>query len=163
MYCTKTKHIITFDFVMLLRARGNAIPSNPGLSNSFSVVGHIYIPGFYTGQTLSKQNLSKQGYISVVPKLFLPAGAGNQLIKFRGKQPRKSIPTDGERHYLEITTSPGNDFRKSCDVARSGAHLRKNSHYFMAVFSLFWQKICISTQHFKKTRGTPANLPRHTV
>ena len=29
MYCTKTKHIITFDFVMLLRARGNAVPSNP--------------------------------------------------------------------------------------------------------------------------------------
>ena len=30
MYCTKTKHIITFDFAMLLlRARGNAVPSNP--------------------------------------------------------------------------------------------------------------------------------------
>ena len=29
MYCTKTKHIISFDFVMLLRARGNAVPSNP--------------------------------------------------------------------------------------------------------------------------------------
>ena len=29
MYCTKTKHIITFDFVMLLQARGNAVPSNP--------------------------------------------------------------------------------------------------------------------------------------
>ena len=29
MYCTKTKRIITFDFVMLLRARGNAVPSNP--------------------------------------------------------------------------------------------------------------------------------------
>ena len=29
MYCTKTKHIITFDFVMLFRARGNAVPSNP--------------------------------------------------------------------------------------------------------------------------------------
>ena len=29
MYCTKTKHIITFDFVMVLRARGNAVPSNP--------------------------------------------------------------------------------------------------------------------------------------
>ena len=29
MYCTKTKHIITCDFVMLLRARGNAVPSNP--------------------------------------------------------------------------------------------------------------------------------------
>ena len=29
MYCTKTKHIITFDFVMLLRARGNAVLSNP--------------------------------------------------------------------------------------------------------------------------------------
>ena len=29
MYCTKTKHIITFDFVMLLRARGNAVPFNP--------------------------------------------------------------------------------------------------------------------------------------
>ena len=28
MYCTKTKHTITFDFVMLLRARGNAVPSN---------------------------------------------------------------------------------------------------------------------------------------
>ena len=25
MYCTKTKHIIIFDFVMLLRARGNAL------------------------------------------------------------------------------------------------------------------------------------------
>ena len=29
MNCTKTKHIIIFDFVMLLRARGNAVPSNP--------------------------------------------------------------------------------------------------------------------------------------
>ena len=29
MYCTKTKHIITFDFVVLLRAGGNAVPSNP--------------------------------------------------------------------------------------------------------------------------------------
>ena len=29
MYCTKIKHIITFDFVMLLRARGNAVPSSP--------------------------------------------------------------------------------------------------------------------------------------
>ena len=29
MYCTKTKHIITFDFVMLLRARGNSVPTNP--------------------------------------------------------------------------------------------------------------------------------------
>ena len=29
MCCTQTKHIITFDFVMLLRARRNAVPSNP--------------------------------------------------------------------------------------------------------------------------------------
>ena len=29
MYCTKAKHIIIFDFVLLLRARGNAVPSNP--------------------------------------------------------------------------------------------------------------------------------------
>ena len=29
MYCTKTKHIIIFDFVMLLRARGSAVSSNP--------------------------------------------------------------------------------------------------------------------------------------
>ena len=29
MYCTKTKHIITFDFVMLLRARKKAAPSHP--------------------------------------------------------------------------------------------------------------------------------------
>ena len=29
MYCRKTKHIITFDLVMLLRARGNAVPSSP--------------------------------------------------------------------------------------------------------------------------------------
>ena len=29
MYCTKTKHLITFVFVMLLRARGNAVPYNP--------------------------------------------------------------------------------------------------------------------------------------
>ena len=29
MHCTKTKHIIIFDFVMLLRAKGNAVPSNP--------------------------------------------------------------------------------------------------------------------------------------
>ena len=28
MYCTKTKHIITFHFAMLFRARGNAVPSN---------------------------------------------------------------------------------------------------------------------------------------
>ena len=29
MYCTKIKHIIIFDFVMLFRARGNAVSSNP--------------------------------------------------------------------------------------------------------------------------------------
>ena len=29
MYCTKTKHIITFGFLVLLQARGNAVPSNP--------------------------------------------------------------------------------------------------------------------------------------
>ena len=29
MHSTKIKHIITFVFVMLLRARGNAVPSNP--------------------------------------------------------------------------------------------------------------------------------------
>ena len=29
MYCTKTKYTITFDFVMLLRAGGYAVPSNP--------------------------------------------------------------------------------------------------------------------------------------
>ena len=29
MYCTKTKHIIIFDFVMLLRARGYEVSSNP--------------------------------------------------------------------------------------------------------------------------------------
>ena len=29
MYCTKIKRIITFDFVMLLRPRGNAVASNP--------------------------------------------------------------------------------------------------------------------------------------
>ena len=28
MYCTKTKNIIIFDFVMLLRARGNAVSFN---------------------------------------------------------------------------------------------------------------------------------------
>ena len=28
MYCTKAKHIITVDFVMLLGARGNAVPSD---------------------------------------------------------------------------------------------------------------------------------------
>ena len=29
MYCPKTKHIITFDFDVLLRARGNAVLFNP--------------------------------------------------------------------------------------------------------------------------------------
>ena len=29
MHCTKTKHIIAFDFVMFLGARANAVPSNP--------------------------------------------------------------------------------------------------------------------------------------
>ena len=29
MYCAKNKYIITVDFVTLLRARGNAAPSNP--------------------------------------------------------------------------------------------------------------------------------------
>ena len=29
MYCTENKYIITFDFVMLLGARGNAVSSNP--------------------------------------------------------------------------------------------------------------------------------------
>ena len=28
MYCTKTKHVISFDLVMLIRAKGNAVPSN---------------------------------------------------------------------------------------------------------------------------------------
>ena len=35
-------------------------------------------------------------------------------------------------------------------------------HYFMAAFSQFGQKISINIKHFKKTRGTPANLPRYT-
>ena len=29
MYCTKTKYIITFDFVVLLRAGKKVVPSNP--------------------------------------------------------------------------------------------------------------------------------------
>ena len=32
MYCTKAKHIITSDFVMPFRAKGNAVPSNPKLA-----------------------------------------------------------------------------------------------------------------------------------
>ena len=35
--------------------------------------------------------------------------------------------------------------------------------YFMAVFSRFWQKICINLKHFKKTRGTRAKCPRRTI
>ena len=52
------------------------------MSNSFSAGGHIYIPGFYTGQTLLKKIEAAQT-VSVVPKTFLPAGTGNQLMKFR--------------------------------------------------------------------------------
>ena len=51
------------------------------------------------------------------PQNFLSAGTGNQFINFAAHQPRKSIPIDGEWHYLEIATSPGNGLRKSCDVA----------------------------------------------
>ena len=54
-----------------------------GVSNLFSAVGHIYTPGFYTGQTLLKRKLSSQDCISVVPKLFV-CRHRNQLIKFRG-------------------------------------------------------------------------------
>ena len=42
-----------------------------GVSNSFSDVIRIYIPGFYTGQTLLKKNLSTEDCISLVPKLFV--------------------------------------------------------------------------------------------
>ena len=45
-----------------------------GVSNSFSAAGHIYIPGFYTGQTPLKKKLSRQDCVPVVAKRFcLPA------------------------------------------------------------------------------------------
>ena len=77
------------------------------MPNSFSAVGHIYIPGFYTGQILLKKFNQARLYSSG-PQTFLSAGTGNQ-----------------PRHYLEITISSGNDLRKSCDVARNGADLQK--------------------------------------
>ena len=40
----------------------------PWVLNLFSAAGHIYMHGFYTGQTLLKRNLSRKDCISVVPK-----------------------------------------------------------------------------------------------
>ena len=123
---------------------------------------HLYTWILYGPDSVEK-NISRQGYISAVPKLFCLPAQGASRSNFAAHQPRKSIPTDGGWHYLEITTSPGNDFRKSCDVARNGADLRKKGHYFMVAFSQFWQQICINIKHFKKTGDTSANLPQSTV
>ena len=105
--------------------------SKSGVSNSFSVGDHIYIPGFYTSQTLLKKFKQSRLHISG-PQTFLSGGTGNQLIKFRGTLATKFIPINGKRHYLKITTSPGNDLRDWCDVARNGADLPlpKKDHYF---------------------------------
>ena len=86
------------------------------MSNSFSALGHIYIPGFYTGRTLLKKNFNRQDCISVVPKHFCLPAQKTSWSNFAVHQPR---------HYLEVTTSPGNDLRKSCDVVQNGADLQK--------------------------------------
>ena len=46
---------------------------------------------------------------------YVSTGTVNQLSNFVAHQPRKSIPLNGDWHYLEIATSPGNDLRKLCD------------------------------------------------
>ena len=104
-----------------------------GVSNSFSTVGDIYIPGFYTGQTLSKKKFNQaRPYISG-PQTFLCAGTGNQLIEFRSTPATQIYSYDGTWHYLEITTSPGDDLRKSFDVARNGTDLKKKVITSLAV------------------------------
>ena len=53
MYCTKTKRIITFDFVMLLRARGNAVSLNPKQAlESLMQFGRDVFPTLCTAQRL---------------------------------------------------------------------------------------------------------------
>ena len=93
---------------------------NTGVSNSFSAVGHVYIHGFYRGQTLEK-NLSRKDCMSVVPKLFCLSAQETSRLNFAAHQPR---------HCLEIAISPSNDPRKSCDVAQIGADLQKKGHWF---------------------------------
>ena len=41
-----------------------------GISNSFSAVGHVYIPGFYEGRTMCKKNLSRSHYIFFATKFL---------------------------------------------------------------------------------------------
>ena len=71
-----------------------------------------------------KKNLSRQDCILVVHKLFCLL-AEETRSNFAAHQPHKSIPIEGEWHYLEINTSPSNDFQKLCDVAQNGAYLQK--------------------------------------
>ena len=54
------------------------------VSNSFSAVGHIYIPEFYTGRTPLKKKFKQARLYISVPQTFLSASTGNQLMKFRG-------------------------------------------------------------------------------
>ena len=87
---------------------------------------HIWI--IYEPDSVEKK-LSKQDCISVVPKLFCLLAQETSSSYLAAHQSRKSIPINDDWHYLEITTSPGNNLRKSCDVARNGADLEKKSHY----------------------------------
>ena len=53
MYGTKVKHIITFDFFMLLRARGNAVTSNPKHAlERLMQFGRVVFPTLYTAYGL---------------------------------------------------------------------------------------------------------------
>ena len=45
--------------------------SSSGVSNSFSATGHIYIPGFYTGQTLLKKILTGKTVHQWSPNFFV--------------------------------------------------------------------------------------------
>ena len=116
------------------------------MSNSFSAAGHIYIPGLYTGQTIEK-NLSRQDCMLMVPKLFCLPAQETSWSNFAAHQPHKFIPVDGEWHYLEITTSPGNVLRKWCDVALNGADLRKKSHFFSEISNFFFGDFLFLVTH----------------
>ena len=79
-------------------------------------------------------------------------------MEFRGTLGTQIYSHDGEWHYLEITTSPNNDLRKRCDVARSGADLRKNRwrRYFPAIYVAFAYKNK-SLFAYTKTKTKAAN------
>ena len=104
-----------------------------GVSNSFSAVGRIYIPGFYMSQAQLKKNLSRQDCISVVPKRFCLLVLETSGSNFVAHQPQ---------HYLEITTSPGDNLRKLCDVAQNGDFQKNNNKKVITSFVVTCNATC---------------------